>query len=66
MATSIAAPAKTVTRVEWAVLALLVVSVCINYIDRGILSVTGVALSKELNLEPHQLGFLLGAFFWTQ
>jgi ACS family D-galactonate transporter-like MFS transporter len=63
--TSTAAPAKTVTRVEWSVLALLVISVCINYVDRGILSVTGVALSKELNLEPHQLGFLLSAFFWT-
>jgi MFS family permease len=63
--TSTAAPAKTVTRVEWSVLALMVVSVCINYVDRGILSVTGVALSKELNLEPHQLGFLLSAFFWT-
>jgi MFS transporter, ACS family, D-galactonate transporter len=65
VATSTAAPVKTVTRVEWTVLGLLVISVCINYIDRGILSVTGVALSKELHLEPHELGFLLGAFFWT-
>src|SRR5260370_4761261 len=63
--TSTAAPTKTVTRVEWSVLALLVVSVCINYVDRGILSVHGFALSKELNLEPHHLGFLLSAFFWT-
>jgi MFS family permease len=44
---------------------LLVVSVGINYVDRGILSVTGVALSQELNLKPHELGFLLSAFFWT-
>src|SRR5262249_48949243 len=50
---------------EWLVLVLLVFSVAINYIDRGNLSVAGVALSKELSLKPSQLGFLLSAFFWT-
>ncbi len=65
MAITTAPPAKTVTRVEWFVLILLVFSVGINYVDRGILSVTGVALSKELDLKPHELGFLLSAFFWT-
>ncbi len=40
-------------------------SVALNYIDRGNLSVTGVALSKELDLKPHELGFLLSGFFWT-
>ncbi|HEY6390229.1 MAG TPA: MFS transporter [Bryobacteraceae bacterium] len=65
MATTPAVQTKTVTRIEWSVLALLVISVCINYVDRGILSVTGVALSTELNLQPHQLGLLLSAFFWT-
>ena len=65
MATSVTVPAKHVTRLEWFVLILLVVSVAINYVDRGILSVTGVALSSELRLRPHQLGFLLSAFFWT-
>lgn len=65
MAISTAAPSKPVTRLEWFVLALMVISVCINYVDRGILSVTGVALSNELHLKPHQLGFLLSAFFWT-
>jgi len=50
---------------EWLVLSLLVLSVAINYVDRGILSVTGVALSNELDLKPHELGFLLSAFFWT-
>jgi ACS family D-galactonate transporter-like MFS transporter len=62
---SATAPSKAVTRVEWFVLIWLAVSVGINYIDRGILSVTGVALSKELDLKPHELGFLLSAFFWT-
>lgn len=60
-----AGPVKAVTRLEWFVLIWLVASVAINYVDRGILSVTGVALSTELGLKPHQLGFLLSAFFWT-
>lgn len=65
MATSAPAQAKSITRLEWFVLILLVASVSINYIDRGNLSVAGVALSNELNLRPSQLGFLLSAFFWT-
>ena len=65
MAISTAAPLRVVTRLEWLVLILLVFSVAINYVDRGILSVTGVALSKELDLKPHELGYLLSAFFWT-
>lgn len=65
MVVQTAAPARVVTRLDWLVLLLLVLSVAINYVDRGILSVTGVALSKELNLKPHELGFLLSAFFWT-
>jgi ACS family D-galactonate transporter-like MFS transporter len=65
ISTAPSAPARVVTRLEWFVLLLLVLSVAINYVDRGILSVTGVALSKELDLKPHELGFLLSAFFWT-
>jgi MFS family permease len=42
-----------------------VASVAINYIDRGTLSIAGIALSGELHLKPHELGFLLSAFFWT-
>lgn len=41
------------------------VSVCINYIDRGNLSVAKSAISKELNLGPEQMGRLLSAFFVT-
>lgn len=65
VATSTTAPVRVVSRVEWVVLGLLVISVAVNYVDRGILSVTGVALSKELHLRPSELGVLLSAFFWT-
>jgi len=47
------------------VLALLGLSVFINYIDRANLSVAAPLLKGELGLSPAQLGILLSAFFWT-
>lgn len=47
------------------VLALLVFSVFINYIDRGNLSIAAPMLKDELRLSASQLGILLSAFFWT-
>lgn len=44
---------------------LVVVSVWINYLDRGNLSVAAPQLAPELGLTPTQLGTLLSAFFWT-
>ncbi len=47
------------------VVALLVISVCINYIDRGILSIAAPLLKDELHITEGQLGLLLSALFWT-
>lgn len=44
---------------------LLALSVFINYVDRGNLSVAAPLLKGELSLSASQLGILLGAFFWT-
>ena len=46
-------------------LALLVVSVVINYLDRGALSVAAPRISRELLLSPTQMGVLFSAFFWS-
>lgn len=46
-------------------LTLLVISITINYIDRGALSVSAPLISRELNLSTAQIGLLLSAFFWT-
>jgi MFS transporter, ACS family, D-galactonate transporter len=46
-------------------LALLVVSVFINYVDRGNLSVAAPLIKNELGISASQLGILLSAFFWT-
>jgi MFS family permease len=40
-------------------------SICINYIDRGTLSVAAPQLITEMKLDPKQIGLLLSAFFWT-
>jgi MFS family permease len=47
------------------ILALLVLSVTINYIDRGALSVAAPIMKTELGLSTEQIGLLLSAFFWT-
>src|SRR5215468_388079 len=46
-------------------LALLVVSVFINYVDRGNLAIASPLLKNDLRLSASQLGILLSAFFWT-
>jgi MFS family permease len=50
---------------EWKVLALLVASGFINYIDRSNLSVGATNIQQEFHLNGEQLGLLLGAFSWT-
>ena len=47
------------------VIVLLAISVFINYIDRGNLSIAAPMLKDELGISATQLGFLLSAFFWT-
>ncbi len=60
-----AGAAKGMSRSEWTLLALLIASIFINYIDRGNLSIAAPLLEKELALSPLQTGSLLSAFFWT-
>jgi MFS transporter, ACS family, D-galactonate transporter len=60
-----AAVRARLTRAQWDVLILLVISVSINYIDRGNLSVAAPAIREELRFDPKQLGVLLASFFAT-
>ena len=46
-------------------IALLALSVLINYIDRGNLSIAASLLKDELGLSASQLGILLSSFFWA-
>jgi ACS family D-galactonate transporter-like MFS transporter len=65
MATSTAAVRAKLGARLIAVLALLGISVFINYIDRGNLSIAAPMLKDELGLSASQLGVLLSAFFYT-
>jgi len=44
---------------------MLVVSIGINYVDRGSLSVGQKSLIRDLSIDPQQLGLVFAAFFWT-
>jgi len=52
---------------RWVLLALLVASICINYVDRGNLSVAAAtpAFRADLNIDSRDLGVLFSAFFFT-
>lgn len=60
-----AAPAHAIGSQGWWLLTLLVISICINYIDRANLSAAAEDLALELTLDPKQMGILLSSFFWT-
>jgi MFS family permease len=47
------------------VIVLLALSLVINYVDRGNLSIAAPMLKDELKISGSQLGLLLSAFFWT-
>lgn len=53
------------SRREFIVVALLVASVVVNYIDRANLSMAMPMLENAFTLTPFQIASLLGAFFWT-
>jgi len=61
---TVTAPAQRV-RSGSVVLLLLGISVFINYVDRGNLSIAAATVKDELGLSASQLGLLLSAFFWT-
>lgn len=50
---------------HWIALGLLVISVCINYADRGNLGVAAKSIENELHFNQGNLGTLLGSFFIT-
>lgn len=51
--------------IHWFALALLVISICINYADRGNLGVAAKSLERELHFSQQQLGILLGSFSFS-
>jgi predicted MFS family arabinose efflux permease len=59
------APATRATPEQWRVLAMLVICVLVNYLDRANLGVAASGLERDLHVNKEQLGLLLSAFFWS-
>lgn len=53
------------TAAQWSLLAMLIASIFLNYIDRSNLSLAVPSLEREFSLSPIETGHMLGAFFWT-
>ncbi len=61
-----AAPIQVrISRHEWIVILLLVLSVVINYVDRSNLGLAMPLLQLQFSFPPLRAGELLSAFFWT-
>src|ERR1043166_5249871 len=60
-----ALPSTKLTQDQWRLLVLLMLSVNINFLDRGSIAAAAPALASELFLSPTKLGVLLSAFSWT-
>jgi MFS family permease len=54
-----------VGRVRYLIVFMLFVVTMINYADRATISIAGPALSKELGLNPVQMGYIFSAFGWS-
>ena len=53
------------TRAQKVLLALLVLSIFLNYIDRSNLSLAAPIMQREYGLSTADIGWLSSAFFWT-
>ncbi|MEM1120351.1 MAG: MFS transporter [Bacteroidota bacterium] len=53
------------TRKRYQILALVFITVVINYLDRSNISVAAFALKEELGLTTVQMGIIFSAFAWT-
>ena len=53
------------TRVRFLILLLIFLLTTINYADRSTFSIAGDAASKDLGLDPVEMGYILSAFAWA-
>lgn len=54
-----------VTKKRYSILALIFITVVINYMDRSNISVAASAITNELGLSTVQMGLIFSAFAWT-
>ena len=61
----IEATANKSTKKRYNILALVFITVVINYMDRSNISVAAAAITEELELTKVQMGLIFSAFAWT-
>lgn len=59
------APVRRATHHRWLILAMLFLTVVINYMDRANLSITMPAIASDLKIDTVKQGLILSAFGWT-
>lgn len=64
---SLAVPVQTATRfrVRYLILSLLFAVTVLNYADRAIISIAGVPIAKEFDIDAVSMGYILSAFSWS-
>src|SRR5260370_15599131 len=53
------------TRIRYRIVLMLFIASCFSYGDRVMLSITGIAFSKDLHLDALKLGYLFSGFSWA-
>ena len=53
------------SRVRLFIVTMLFLVTTVNYADRATLSIAGAALSKEMHLDPIEMGYIFSAFGWS-
>jgi MFS transporter, ACS family, glucarate transporter len=53
------------THVRYLIIAILFAVSCFSYGDRLALSIAGVAIAKDIHLDPLKMGYLFSAFSWA-
>ncbi len=56
---------KKPTKKRYGILAMIFITVVINYLDRSNISIAAFAMSEELELSTVQMGYIFSAFAWT-
>src|SRR5260221_14550442 len=59
------APKQKPTRIRYRIVLMLFIASCFSYGDRVMLSITGIAFSKDLHLDALKLGYLFSGFSWA-
>lgn len=58
-------PDQTTSRKRYNILAMIFVTVVINYLDRTNISIAASAIQKDLGINSIQMGYVFSAFAWT-